>query len=219
MENNPDQIENSIPLQEENKEDNTSNKNFYIAITTIFILTIGIFFGAKYLFSLTKTDKIIYNNFVFTKLDDAWHTQWQGNNGRLYLISMRNNPYEVENVQIIGKLNESFNHNPTIYITFDPLAKEEEFQYIALAESELLLNLMQALNKNINISCITNQTEACYNSPIVTCDDLSKSVIYLKSDGPTQILLNNSCIIIQGEDKELARATERVLYQWYKIMK
>ena len=214
-------MENNLPQDndQEIEEKPISNRYFYIAAGIIIILMLGVFFGAGYIFSIAKTDRIDYNNFVFTKSDDLWHTQWQGADKILYALSFRNNPYEVENVPIIGTLNTTFNNRKIIHVTFDPLADKEEFKYIVLAESELLLNLIRALDRNITIGCITNASDACANVPVVTCDDQTKSVIYLKSDGPTQILLNNTCVTLQGEDKELIKPVERILYQWYKIIR
>jgi len=92
--------------------------------------------------------------------------------------------------------------------------------YVALAASELTINLAQVMGVNLSASCTTNETmaEACQNRTIANCGDADKAVIYLKEDNETKVTFNETCMTVQGRGIELVRAVDRVLYKVYGIM-
>jgi len=165
------------------------------------------------------SETITYNQFVFTKQQDIWATQWQ-HNGKLYELNLRFNPVEVENVPVIGALNTSLFNQREVFITFDPNILSN-YKYVALAGGELGLSLKRALGREPIFACTTNETtaEACLNSPPVTCDDADKGVILIQPANTTEIHLSANCIVLQGQDLELVRAADKLLYLWYGIMK
>jgi hypothetical protein len=189
---------------------------FIIAIVTVILVIAGIF-GMKYILPKEKQETVAYNQFTFTKMAGSWFTQWQYNN-ELYTIPLRFNPYEVENISISGNLSGIFNSYNVTYITFDPT--DSNMAYVALAASELTINLAQVMGINLSAACTTNETEAeaCQNRTIVNCGDAGKSIIYLKESNKTNVNIAGSCITIQGKDIELTRAVDRVLYKIYGIM-
>lgn len=182
-----------------------------IIIIVIFLI---IFFIAKY-FNPYKYEQVTYNYFTFVKKGTHWMTEWQGNNN-LYELGFRFNPFEAESVPVVGSLSEEFNNRDKIYVTFDPFISEQK--YTALGGAELLLILKKVLNKKVEMACIKQDNIACVNRPIVNCNS-NASVIFLKPEPPTKILLNNSCIILQGEKFELVKSIDRLLYQWLKIIR
>ncbi len=204
---------------EENKSsisETKSLKYLAIGIGALLLVLILIFFVFKYV-NPYKPEQVTYNYFTFVKKDTHWLTDWQGKDA-LYELGFRFNPFEAESVQLTGQLNSSFNDREVIYVTFDPLSNAKQFKYVALGSGELLLVLKRALNKNVEIACTQQDNDACIDRPIINCDP-EKSVILLKSAAPTKVVLEDSCITIQGEDFELLKAIDRILYQWLKIMK
>jgi len=189
---------------------------FILAIVTIILVIAGIL-GMKYILPKEKLETVTYNQFTFTKTAGSWFTQWQYNN-ELYTIPLRFNPYEVENISISGSLNAIFNSYNVTYVTFDPT--DSNMAYVALAASELTINLAQVMGYNLSASCTTNETgaEACLNRTIAKCGDANKAIIYLKEDNETKVTFNETCVTVQGRDIELVRAVDRVLYKVYGIM-
>jgi len=118
-------------------------------------------------------------------------------------------------VSITGSLNESFNR-PDVYITFD--ATQGNFSTLALATTELSLNMVRALQVKPIAACTNNESDACVERPIVQCTDKNTSVILIKDEGEAKIWLKGDCIILFGKDLELLRAVDRLLYQWYGVM-
>lgn len=159
-----------------------------------------------------------YNGFSFVKTAGLWHTQIQSESGRiLYGIAFRFSPRELEDIKITGTLNNSlFNSEDEIYVTFDSLG--ENLQYIALAIGEFDQSITKSFRKIPVAACIKNETEACKTRPIITCENTNKPVVYFKQDEKTRISYKNNCIVIQGQDIEITRATDRMLMQFYGIM-
>jgi hypothetical protein len=186
-----------------------------IGFIVLFIIALA---GVKYFVKPQTTEypKVTYNNFEFTEIADTWYTQWQHEN-RLISLAMRFNPHEVENVTVLGELNESFRKGE-IYVTFDPYSDQDSFKYLALAAAEMSQSLVKAFNKKVIPACTRDHNETCENLTIVTCEDTDKAVIHLVAEEPTQIKLEDNCITLQGKEFEIVRSVDKLLYLWYKIM-
>jgi hypothetical protein len=176
------------------------------------------FYAGKALYKPPKPPVVAYNQFVFENYEGTWYTHWQSGKN-LYNVAFRYNPYETEGVPIRGtELNDSFNDRPDIYITFDPAANKTQLKYVALAVAELGLSIHGPLQRNVITACDKNVSEACSDRPIVTCKNDNLSVIYLVGEGDTAVGVENSCVILRGDELNLIRAADRFLYQWYGIM-
>ncbi|MBR9677603.1 hypothetical protein GOV04_05680 [Candidatus Woesearchaeota archaeon] len=158
----------------------------------------------------------IYNGFSFIKYDGLWWTQLSLY-GDVYFLPLHFGPRESKQVPITGQLSKSFDASNQVYITFDP-EQTTGLQYTALAASEIGLSLKKALLRQGIAACTKNNSDACYNRPIITCDNTELPVIYLEHSNNTQIILDDNCIIVQGQNEELVRATDRMLLTWYQIM-
>ena len=192
------------------------NRNALIVVT-VFIISVIIIIGAI-LFNLEKPDnkKVVdYNYFVFEEIGGLWQTTLT-RDGQSYAAVFRFNPSQTDDVYITGDFT-GFKKSP-IYITFDPNASQEEFKYLALGASELSLHLIRGLNMEVAAACTADETLACEERPIVSCDS-NESVIYLVPKAPTQITLKGSCVTLSGDKLELLKSIDRVLFQWYKIVK
>jgi hypothetical protein len=158
----------------------------------------------------------LYNGFSFVKHEDLWHTQLKDGQ-RLYSLTLRYGPKEVETIPIGGPLNESFFSDPYVFITFDPLREKQK--YVGLAAAELSLSLSTAINKQPLAACTVNETDACKERPIITCEGAERAVILLDEKGPAKVSFEGNCIRVQGSGFDLLKAENRLLYQWYGIIR
>lgn len=199
------------------KQDNTPG--IVIGLTVLFIflaLTLLITFGWKFILPDAPETQFDYGPYHFAlDKEGSWRFDWQRGD-KVYSVPLRYNPKQVENVTIIGSLNDSFNR-PEAYITFDPT--EGNFSTLALASGELSLNMVRALQVKPLAACTKNETDACLSRPIVQCGDPEKSVILIRDEGEPRIWLKGDCIVLFGKDLGILAATDRLLYQWYGIMK
>lgn len=186
-----------------------------VVVGLLVVVFFAIIFGAKYVY-VDWYPTMEYNGFVFKQKNNFWHTEWQRGK-QLYGVALRFNPVEVEGVPVSGVLNASFNKRPVLYITYDPLSESSDFKYLALAASELTLNLAGPLGKNVVAACTRNDS-SCSGRPIVTCDTVDKNVIFLQADGESRIVLNNTCMTLFGEAFDVIKSVDKTLYVWMNIM-
>ncbi len=191
---------------------------FFIVGTVLFVLVVlvAILYGLKYVYK-PHYPTITYNNFEFKQKDKFWHTLWQRND-KVYTISLRFNPKELEDVPITGVLNSTFNKRRTMHVTFDPQSDSNQFKYLAVAASELTVNMAGPLGKDIIASCTQNITTACADRPIVSCENNEKNVILLKGEGTPHIELNNTCMTLYGTGFDLVKTVDKMLYIWMQII-
>ena len=205
-------------MESEQEPDKISSDKLFYWVMAVFIIGILICAGVMY-FSPKEPapERMTYNKFTFVKQGGLWYTNWQ-KGGNVFILSLRYNPKEAEQVKILGRLDENstFNNRDLIYITFDPVGND--LSHIALAAAELSLNLKRALNVNVKAACIANETIACKDRPIVTCNDTGKAVIFLKEDPESRMILTDNCMTLQGSGMEIMRVVDRILYIWYGIM-
>lgn len=187
-----------------------------ILITVIFAAAILIFLGSIFLWKPDLSNRQVeYNYFVFEELGGLWETSIV-RDGKPYSAIFRFNPEQVEDVYITGNFS-GFKKKP-IYLTFDPNASKKDFKYLTLAASELSLHLVRGLDYEVAAACTTNETDACQDRSVITCD-ADESVIYIVPKAPTQITLKDDCVVLSGENFELLKSVDRLLFQWYKIMR
>ncbi len=208
-------------IEQEKKDQKKIRFVAVIVVVGFIILFFAVFFGAEHIYQYIYPepepyDTVTFNNFEFTKIAGTWYAQWQHEN-RLVSLALRFNPYEVENVSVIGEISEEFQQSK-VYITFDPYTEPDSFKYLALASAELSQSIVKAFNKQIIPACTRYENETCENLSIVTCDDTDKAVIQIVAGEPTQIVMQDNCITLQGKDFELLRSVDKLLYLWYKII-
>ncbi len=202
---------------EEQPEDKPNKATIYF---TVIFLVISIAFVGYVFFGYEpeppKPESIEYNHFEFYHIGGLWETAIQLDT-QVYDAIFRFNPDQVQDVAVKGTLGD---FGQPVYITFDPVQNDTNaYKYLALASSELSLHIIRALEKEVIAACTNNETDACIERPIVTCDDTDKNVIYLKTDAPPRITLDGTCITLQGKDMDLLKSADRLLFQWYKIMR
>ncbi|MBN2111946.1 hypothetical protein JW707_02490 [Candidatus Woesearchaeota archaeon] len=206
--------------EEEAKEFKKEKDSLVYWSIALIIAAVILFLAASRFYSKEpEYETVTYNNWEFQKIADMWWFEWQ-RGGNVYTVPLRFNPYEVKSVPIKGKVDtEKFNSKNYVYITFD--FSEESSQnttILALAATELTQNVATAINRTPIAACVNTLNEVCQERPIKTCGNTDEPVIYLKEGGSTGIILEGSCITLQGEGLELIKSVDRILYHWYNII-
>jgi len=213
----PEEAKEETKDSEENiQEDKKETKKLLIILGIIAIMCIAFFIGIR--IAKEKPPEFpsyTYNGFTFRKIEGLWHTEWQRGN-QLYSVHLRYGPRESEDIPIIRFGNNTFKINNTVYLTFDP---GSELSYLALASTEISLNLFNTFGIRPIAACTKNITQPCYKRPIITCDNTDQRVIYLRKADEVKIIIDDNCLIIQGQDEDIVRAADKVIWIWYGIIK
>ena len=161
---------------------------------------------------LDKNEGYLYNGHSFVFYDGLWYGLIAAPDlGKVFSIPFHYGPREVAEIIPDGKFNGTiFNSYQSFFMTFDPL--DEDLQYIAGSIGETNGVLINAFGKNVVGACSKNTTDACHERPIVDCDSTPTPVIYFLSENATSVVYDGNCAIISGNDKEIFRATDRMLF-------
>lgn len=186
-----------------------------LVLAFLFILNINKITGFFIKEKLSEPEDYYYKGmYHFYKGGSLWTTELVFGN-QVIKIPLHFSPKDLENITIEGEVDERFRNSSRLYITFDP---GEKLGFIALAVSELTLNLAQGMNIGLIAACTTNSTEECYHRPIITCNNTDKGAIYLRDDNEPRVIMSGNCITIQGRNYDLVRAADRLLLKWYRVM-
>ena len=236
----------SMPEKEEVKEQDIKEESHEAKLKSDRILAIGIIFlvlffalvfGYAYfnkkapqtldeLHALNLKGKLkpeqgyIYKGvYSFVKFDNLWYTQFKSPKGsRLYNVQFRYGPKDVEDIKISGKLNSSLFDNATsYYATFNP--KGNDFSHVALAVGDFNQHMTNIFFKQPIAACDKNETFDCKNRPIVACNNTKDLVLYVTEDNKSKVYYNNNCIVVEGTGFDLVKEVDRVLYDFYEIIK
>ena len=157
----------------------------------------------------------VYKGYSFVKVDGLWWTKVRIDH-RTINVPLHFGPKELEDINISGDLSYEFNNKGKVHIAIDPEVNYN--RYYTLALMELNNNVAQGLNHEIIASC-TKENYVCEERPIVNCDDTKgNAVIELRVANETKIVFNETCILIQGQGMDLVRASNRLIYYWYRVM-
>ena len=218
------------------KEPETRAKTMIILIAVLVGLFVIFFFGSKWWASsataavvtiddlhqqnlagkLNEDEGYLYNGYSFVKSDGLWWTEMNKFGTRLK-VPLHFGPRDLTEVKVTGTLNSSFNEPLEVFVAIDPLVRDK---YYTLAVSELSVNLAQGFDR-VPIGSCTTEDYRCENRTIVNCDDTpGKPAIELAQAPGPQIELRNWCIQVQGQEPyDLVKAVDRLLLQWYGVMK
>lgn len=192
-----------------------TSAKFGLAVITAVILLL-LFSGTYWLLApKQKSPEIFtYNHFTFTKSGGMWITEWQRDN-KLFSIPLRFHPGMVKNVSVSGSIPSL---PSKIIVSFDSEAGEQRF--VALAAGELGFSVGQALNIPLEAACSSN-VSGCESRRILSCDtphEKSSTLIFLKEEENTSITVKDNCVLVAGNNFELIKAVDRLLYYWYGMM-
>ena len=199
------------------KPDDENQVRYFIYAILLIVIFIAVLLSVRYFIPRTsKTNSYSYNGFVFTNMSDLWFVEvLKAGTTKVYNVPLHFGAKELETIKIEGDVSH-FKNKTAIYITFDPTGKE--FSYIALAASELSINLAQTMNITPVAACTVNETDVCSGRHIIDCKTPGQPAVFIRYDNTTRIFVENNCIFVQGAGKEVLRAADRLLLKWFSIM-
>jgi len=205
--------------KKEEKQEELQSRYFMYAILFVVIL-IAVILSFRHMptgmFSKEEKQSYSYNGFVFTNITGLWFTEIQkAGTNKVFRVPLHYGPRELQNVTINGDV-VPFQNLSELYITFDPVG--EDFSYIALAASELSINLAQTLGITPIAACTKNETQICYDRPIIDCESSGLPAICLRHAEPAMVYVENNCIFVQGQERNLMKAADRLLLKWFSVM-
>lgn len=129
-----------------------------------------------------------YQGLTFHKIDGGWLTNHQ--NGQTIILS---HPKDLENITFEKISLNLLNNKEKIYLSINPLDKNQEALYDFQRNIQLIPRLVPACYKD---------NEPCTNKPLINCTDASPEigVILIKEANETLIEVNNNCLRIEGKD-------------------
>tara|TARA_Y100000034_G_scaffold87663_1_gene105133 strand:+ start:8891 stop:9679 length:789 start_codon:yes stop_codon:yes gene_type:complete len=229
--------ENNIPVDElKKKQDARSSRLLVYSVIFIIILFISVVYYNQYsTYSNIDTvynsitgeqvtgiveDSYYFKNLEFKFVESLWYfTHYSEKKNQYYNIRLHYGPREAIEVPIIGQLGDKFINDDQVYLTFVPeYGGTKRNSYMTLAIAELSLNLVRAIDRKLVASCMENVTEACADRDIITCDNTDRAVIFIKYDDEAKVTFDGNCVIVQGKEKELTKAVDRLLLYWYEIL-
>ncbi|MBI2522933.1 hypothetical protein HYW19_00935 [Candidatus Woesearchaeota archaeon] len=222
--------------EEEAKEVKLKSDRTLIIGAIIILLLFGTIFGLRYFKQerpqtidelhelnfkgkLKKDQGYLYDGvYSFVKFDGLWYAQLVSPKGtRLYNIQFRYGPRDVENIKIRGSLDTNlFNNATEYYVTFNPTG--QNFSSVALAVGDFNTHMTNIFFKQPIAACDKNETFACANRPIITCDNTDKLVLYVKEANNSGVYFDNNCMVIEGNGFDLIKGVDRILYGLYEII-
>ncbi|MBW2977674.1 hypothetical protein KY331_02410 [Candidatus Woesearchaeota archaeon] len=215
---------------EESKTEKQSSKMLYIILAVI-ILGFIVLFSIRFIIGpeekAVTIDELhqrnlkgeesdinyMYNGFSFVYVNGMWYTQVQKGD-TVWDVPLHFGPKQLENISIAGSIDNDFGKQD-VYITFDPVGGD--LQYVALASAELSLSLTKGFGIYPIAACDKNETNACKERPIKTCED-EDDIIYIRKANESKAELKENCVVVEGNGWEIVKATDRLLLKWYKIM-
>ena len=164
---------------------------------------------------LPANEGYTYQGFSFIYADGLWWSEIRQPD-RAVKIPLHFGPREVENVTVTGELSPAFNEGADVYMAIDPHYANK---YYSLALGELNSNVASGIRRRPVAACTTNDT-ICEKRPLLNCSSTQgKPLIELRAGEKAEIKLQDTCILITGKDYELVRAADRLIWQWYGVMK
>ena len=167
--------------------------------------------------NLEEEEGYVYNGYSFVKADGLWWTELN-KFGTLLKVPLHFGPKELEDLKITGSIDPSFNEAEKIYVAIDPEVRDK---YYTLAISELSFNAAKGMDR-IPVGSCTKENLACENRTIVNCENNPERlpVIELAIAPEDKIeIIDGMCIKVSGSEYGLTKGVNRLLYQWYGIMR
>ncbi|MBR9675888.1 hypothetical protein GOV05_02665 [Candidatus Woesearchaeota archaeon] len=162
-------------------------------------------------------DQYAYNGFEFTKTDGIWYTQIE-KDGVPFVIMTQYSPKEVEDTKITYQENlfPSLTHRgDEVYLSFDP--REENKSDVTVAAVDFAKGLSIVFGLRVNSACTVNET-GCQE--VLSCDSRNDTaIIELIRDEIPRAEYQGNCLKVYGTGQDLIRVVNRLMFEWYDIIK
>ncbi|HLC96458.1 MAG TPA: hypothetical protein VJH97_04000 [Candidatus Nanoarchaeia archaeon] len=167
---------------------------------------------------LSQDQGYVQNGYSFVNVDGFWYTEFNSQSAKnIYSLNFRYGPREVADVPFEGRLNATlFNDAPSYHVTFNPTGFDGDFTYVTLAVSDLNENMIKVFQKIPIAACDRNETYACSNRPIVTCNS-SSVVFYMMEALEPSVVIDDNCIMLKGTGLDLVKSVDKLLFTFYNI--
>ncbi len=183
--------------------DKSKKYNLFFAI---FIMSILVFSILGYSIKGDNPNTIKYKDIKFTKNNQGFYTARINDR----LISLSNNPKDLEDIPNININILKLNTLQKIYVTTDPLEPIDNFP------QGFNIYILPLITTTIRPACFTDN-EVCINLPLKDCSDadLNTEIILIKKSNINKIELTNNCLIIQGNSQELTKIIDKWILELY----
>lgn len=140
---------------------------------------------------------------------------------RKYIITLRNSPYDVENITMEPQPEKAINRKgEMLYITKDPeiINATVNKATIAIIEFGRILGtneygIYQIPTKSANTKFPENNLNS--TTPVITCDNVTDqiSVIYVKLGNKNEIYTKSNCLVMEATDGDnLLKVADKFAY-------
>jgi hypothetical protein len=228
------------PKEEDKKEDSSekgknNNKYLLFSLGIFIIVTVGIFFALNPLGDplgratgeIDNTDPLLidvdkyfytYNNYEFNYDSLLWVTKFSRSDGD-YEMRLHHGPRDLQDIPkskgLQNFLIEVLENDRIAYVQFPP----DDKGVMGVAFLEVFNNLNDGLLMDVYPAFANNNTDRKDVEVISDCKDTDVPMIMLRHASPTSVIYREpGCIVVQGEEKEIWRAGNTLLYTLFGIM-
>lgn len=208
--------------------DNT-NKLIYGLIIILVIIGGLIYLGNQSgLLNMNKSSVYFYSNgveqFRVSEVKTQGYTgytiEFTDFENKPYYANIRNDPRELEHIEIDRTIFHKINNADNVFITINPNANLTGKTTVAALEINNFIDNKYFFNTLVN-SSFTEPHVDLPNYTIMTCENATKTrpVIYLKIGEETKITSDNYCIIVEGKTEyEIIKAADRLVLYLIGVM-
>ena len=189
--------------------------NFYNGITSAAVIDVDQLHQDNLNGNLDEEEGYMYDGYSFVKADGLWWTE-MNKFGTTLKVPLHFAPKEVEEINIEGEFDPSFNVGEEVYIAIDPKVVNK---YYTLSVSELSFNVVKGMDR-IPVGSCTEAGNGCLDRDLISCENNpdNRPVVELALAEEPSIIVEGTCIKVSGWEYDLVKAVDRLLYQWYGIM-
>ncbi len=192
------------------KKSRIFNKKNLVGILIVGIMVLS---GIGYMWSDSTNSKQNYNGHKIISQNNKWYVQADDSYAQFDF-----HPTELENINMSADVAEYLSNVKMLYIVFDPdssLIQDFEVERVRLEK-----DLPQFL-KIYPVTGVTYNSTEYSNFPVVTCANATMyvPVLYFRKGNSTEIIANDTCIILQARDSyDVPAVTDRLMYGLLGVM-
>jgi len=191
-------------MSEQERERKEKQKKRWMTVIIIFLLMAST--AAYALTSLGgETTKTRYNGFSFVQTDQGWQLKDTG-------LITKFLPNDVENISSPAISGEDFKNN----VYFIAMSNSEQ-----LTANELNSAFYNAIIKS-QLACSEKYANEsfCNDLPVKNCENETSSLIIQIEEGENQsINYKDNCLTIKGNEADLLKSADKIIFSAYGVIK
>lgn len=151
-----------------------------------------------------------YNDYKFMMENSMFSTKIDGE--KVYFFSM---PEQTLHINISEDIKEELKYASTINVLFSPY--DLNIEVIEVIRRSLALDDLPVTGKSATFS-ISEYNETYEMLPMYSCENVTLTTLFLKTENETSIYKQDKCIVLAGQDQvDLLYMRDRLLYSMYGI--